>query len=140
MEYTLDSKGNIVPPVSSGPASLPSVKKLKEIAGDRAKELRKILEIRKRSELEAVLEKYPATASWYRQCYHPMPLQVAKLSIASEITGDCGVEHIPAGRGSKPPAIDYVNAGDAYAPTLMWCRGRYQVGCWGDIVERGNYE
>ncbi len=119
---------------------LPSIKTLKSIAGDRAKELRSILEIRKRSELEAALDRYPATAAWYRGCYHPMDLTTAKLSIASEITECHGVEYTPAGRGSKSPSISYINAGDTYETTLMFVRGRYRVGCWGDIVERGNYE
>lgn len=119
---------------------LPSIKTLREIAGDRAAELRKVLEITRRSELEAILEKYPITNAWYGLCYHPIAMQTAKLSIASEITECYGVEFIPAGRGAKSPSIKYVNAGDTYETTLMWTRGRYIVGCWGDIVERGNYE
>lgn len=53
----------------------------------------------------------------------------------------CGVEHIDRGRNSKSPAIDYVNCGDTYITTLMFVHGRgFVVGCWGDIVERGDYE
>ena len=123
---------------------LPSVKTLKQIAPNRALELRKILEIKSRGQLEAVLglgatpTKYPVTASKY---YHPMPLQLAKLSIASEITEGYGVEGVSAGHNAKSPAFDYVNQGDTYATTLLWIAGRgYRVGCWGDIVERGNYD
>ena len=120
---------------------LPSIKTLRTIAGDRAAELRRALECN-RAALESLLDSgnYPVTAAWYRDCHHPMPLNTTKLSIASEITGACGVEYIPAGRGAKSPSIEYANAGDTYAKTLMWTGGRYRVGCWGDIVERGNYD
>lgn len=51
-----------------------------------------------------------------------------------------GVEHIGPGKGAKSPAITYCNAGDPYATTILKINGRFRVGCWGDIVERGNYE
>jgi hypothetical protein len=50
-----------------------------------------------------------------------------------------GVEYTPAGRNAKSPAIYYCNAGDTYACTVLKVRGRFRVGCWGDLVERGNY-
>ena len=53
--------------------------------------------------------------------------------------GTFGVEVIPAGKGPRSPQIVYCNAGDTYDTTILFCRGRFQVGCWGDIVERGNY-
>ena len=131
---------------------LPSVKTLATIAHERAKELRAVLEISKRSELEALLERpatdggefsslYPVTRAWYRSCLHPMAFGTAKLSIASEIIGACGVEYIPAGHNKRSPAIEYCNTGDTYGATLMYVSGRgYVVGCWGDIVERGKYD
>jgi hypothetical protein len=51
-----------------------------------------------------------------------------------------GVEYIAAGHNSKSPAITYCNAGDTYATTVLKVNGRFRVGCWGDIVERGNYD
>ena len=117
---------------------LPSIKSLKEIAGDRAKELRSILEISKRSDLEAVLDRYPVTRDWYNKCYHPMPLHVAKLSIASEITECHGVEYAEGIGRSR--SFDYVNTGDSYAPTLIrFVDATYRVAAWGNIVERGRY-
>jgi hypothetical protein len=120
---------------------VPSIKQLETIAAERAAELRAILEITKRDALEAALDsgKYPVTANIYQSCYHPLELRTTKLSIASEIIGGYGVEYIPAGRGKRSPSIEYVNAGDSYAATLMRVNGDYKVGCWGDIVERGNY-
>ena len=54
--------------------------------------------------------------------------------------GTFGVEHLYAGRGRNSPAITYLNAGDAYEWTILYVRGQFLVGCWGDIVDRGNYQ
>lgn len=51
-----------------------------------------------------------------------------------------GVEHIPQGHNRKSPAITYCNTGDTYGTTVLYVNGRYRVGSWGDIVERGNYD
>jgi hypothetical protein len=132
----------------------PSIKTLKTIAPERARELRKVLEIVKRSEIEALLglaprvvdsdeneTKYPVTRKWYLSCYNPMDLTTAKMSIADEILGTHGVEYIPAGHNTKSPAIEYCNAGDPYITTLLYfpASGTFRVDCWGDTVERGHY-
>jgi hypothetical protein len=131
---------------------LPSIKTLSLIAGiEHARELRAILEVATREELETILEQgtndigdngpYPVTRAWYRQCFNPLQLTTAKLSIADEILGTHGVEYIPAGKGRKSPAVEYCNTGDSYALTLCYISGQgYRVTSWGDIVERGNYE
>lgn len=54
--------------------------------------------------------------------------------------GTFGVEYIPQGHNRRSPEIEYLNAGDTYAATLLYVNGRFRVGCWGDIVERGNYD
>lgn len=51
-----------------------------------------------------------------------------------------GVEYIPRGHNQESPSILYVNMGDTYSTTILWTRGRFSVCCWGDIVERGNYD
>lgn len=51
-----------------------------------------------------------------------------------------GVETIPPGRGTRSPGIWYVNMGDPYRTTLLYVRGRFRVGAWGDLVERGSYD
>lgn len=63
-----------------------------------------------------------------------------RLQRIDRILGTFGVEYIPAGRNAKSPAIYYCNAGDTYTTTVLKVNGRFIVGCWGDIVERGNYE
>jgi hypothetical protein len=65
--------------------------------------------------------------------------------------GAYGAESIPPGDGPRSPSIEYVNRGDTYDPTILYLdgishggratgRGRWAVGTWGDIVERGRYE
>lgn len=62
-----------------------------------------------------------------------------------------GPEFIRPGDGPRSPSIEYLNTGDTYAPTLLHLdgvtsggrstgRGRWAIGSWGDIVERGRYE
>jgi hypothetical protein len=53
--------------------------------------------------------------------------------------GTFGVESIYQGSNQRSPAIDYLNTGDGYEPTIMYVRGRFRIGCWADIVERGSY-
>lgn len=56
------------------------------------------------------------------------------------ILGTHGVERIPRGRNKRSPAITYCNTGDAYGTTVLYVNGRFRIGSWGDLVERGNYE
>ena len=67
-----------------------------------------------------------------------------RMQQIDSILRTCGVERIERGHGRKSPAIVYCNAGDTYAVTVLRVRTpdgrRFRVGCWGDIVERGNYE
>lgn len=62
-----------------------------------------------------------------------------KLARINDILGFYGVERIEQGRNQKSPAINYCNSGDTYRTTVMLIDGSFRVGCWGDIVERGNY-
>jgi len=61
------------------------------------------------------------------------------LAAINAVLNGCGVERIEPGNNNRSPAIDYVNMGDTYDTTVMIVRGRFRVGCWGDIVDRGNY-
>lgn len=92
---------------------LPSVKTLSRLSTERAKEIRRILEERKsvRDTMEEV----------------------------SDLIGGFGHEEIPRGR-KNAPRIQYVNMGDTYSTTLLYVRGKYEVGDWGSIVEMGIYD
>ena len=56
------------------------------------------------------------------------------------IIGGYGVESIAPGRNTRSPEIYYVNMGDSYAETVMAIDGKFRLGDWGSIVERGNYD
>ena len=140
-------------------ANLPSIKTLSQVTAW-PRELRKVLECRKYSELEPLI--YPqylddkfkplpvfkrstfpgfeGTRAWRNSCYNPPSVHELKMSMADELCETCGVEYIPHGHNAKSPAIEYCNSGDTYTTTLMFVNGRYRVGCWGDIVERGDYD
>ena len=71
-------------------------------------------------------------------------------AISATLPGCHGAEFIPPGR-ARSPSIEYVNTGDTYTPTILYIggvaddgrptgRGRWSVGSWGAIVERGRYD
>lgn len=62
------------------------------------------------------------------------------MRVIDEILGTHGVEYIPAGHNAKSPGINYCNTGDSYGTTVLLVRGKFRVGSWADIVERGNYD
>ncbi len=78
----------------------------------------------------------------YQHSHKSFALRDALLAAEKQYVdcGTFGVEHIGRGKNSRSPAIEYLNAGDTYATTVLFVRGQFRVGCWGDIVERGNYE
>ena len=101
-----------------------------------AEAIRSILECRT---VEAVCSINGAASRMFGACYFRPSLQSVKLEAINDLMDACGVEYIPAGRNRRSPSIEYINVGDTYLDTIMWTRGRDAVGCWGDIVERGNY-
>jgi hypothetical protein len=131
---------------------LPSIKTLKSITSH-PRELRKLLEVNTLGELWKYLDAdrpfgprskfsggFESTRRWVRQCYNTPNLHDTRMDMMDTLCRTCGVEYIPRGRGAKSPAIEYLNAGDTYTDTLLYIEGRYRVGCWGDIVERGDYD
>lgn len=86
------------------------------------------------------VRQHPAALKRIAECYHPPALSDLRLHALNAELETYGVEYVPAGRGAKSPAIEYCNAGDAYVTTILRVNGQYRIGCWGDLVERGNYE
>ena len=109
----------------------PSVKKLREIFGDNAAAAKQILQMTR-----AQLLQLPAGAARERECYHPPRTWDIRMECLNEIGGFYGVEGIDATFRGKRVWMEYLNAGDTYAPTLVRFNGRYRVSSWGDIVER----
>lgn len=107
--------------------NLPSVKTLREVFGDNAKQARAILEMT-RSQLEAL----PACAARIAECYHPPKTYDLRLTALDALAGTHGVEAFRTRVGY----CEYLNSGDAYAPTLLRFQGRYRVACWADIAQQ----
>jgi hypothetical protein len=107
---------------------LPSVRTLRVVFGDNAKQARAILEMSRR-ELEAL----PAGAARVAECYNPPATSDIRLTCLDALAGTHGVEAFATKRDGY---CEYLNAGDTYAPTLVRFRGRYRVATWGDIAER----
>ena len=106
---------------------LPSVRTLRAVFGANAKRARAILEMSRR-ELDAL-----STPQALVLTYHPPHTSHLRLCLLDELANTHGVEAFQVSNGDW---CDYLNAGDPYVPTLISFRGRYQVACWGDIVER----
>ena len=119
---------------------VPSIKSLMEIKDVTRVDAVKVRAILKMTTCEQVTAVSDAARDYFQKCYHRPPLQLVKLYACDTILRTFGVEGIGRGHNQKSPAIDYLNTGDTYASTLLWVRGAYRVGSWGDIVERGNYE
>ena len=79
--------------------------------------------------------------STYRHSHKSFAVRDAMLVTEATFTDldTFGVEYIARGTNANSPSITYLNSGDPYTLTLLRVRGRFRVGCWGDIVERGNY-
>lgn len=107
---------------------LPSVRTLRQVFGENAKQARQILKMSRRE-----LEELPAGAARVVGCYHPPATSDLRLTCLDALAGTCGVEAFETRRDGW---CEYLNAGDTYAPTLVRFRGRYQVTSWGDIAER----
>jgi hypothetical protein len=111
---------------------LPSVRTLRAVFGDQAKQARAILEMT-REQLEAL----PAGQSRVRECYNPPATSDIRLTCLDALGETYGVEAFQVRDGTW---CEYLNVGDPYRTTLLRLRGRYRVACWGDIVEREGAE
>ena len=111
---------------------LPSVRTLRAVFGDNAKQARAILEMT-RAQLEAL----PSGRARVEECYNPPATSDIRLTCLDALGETFGVEAFQVRDGTW---CDYLNAGDPYLATLVRIRGRYRVACWGDIVEREGAE
>lgn len=107
---------------------LPSVKTLREVFRENAPEARRILEM-SRDELATL----PAGEARIRECYKPPKTWDVRLHCLNALAGTYGVEGFQTRAGEY---VEYLNTGDTYAPTVIYWRGRYTVGSWGDIAEK----
>jgi len=83
------------------------------------------------TKIRGLMERFRAKGTWKWPKW--------TLERIAEIIGGEEIEFIPKGANERSPAIRYINMGDTYAETIMWVEGRFVLGDWGSIVERGNY-
>jgi hypothetical protein len=122
----------------------PSIKSLEQIKDCDAKLTRRILECKDMTALAYIRDEkqelFASVDRWIYSCHNAPSFHEIKIAMLDKAVGACGVEYISHGLNSRSPAIEYLNTGDPYTSTLLFVNGKYRVGCWGDIVERGNYE
>lgn len=86
----------------------------------------------------------PETAAYVRTLYSdPYTSHMWRVTVALHamdvILGTHGVEALGGSSDSvKAPPFEYLNAGDTYATTLVFCRASctITIATWGDIAER----
>ncbi len=75
----------------------------------------------------------------YCPYFHDGVHRYSRMARIDAVLETHGVEYVPAGKGTRSPAFSYCNTGDTYGTTILCVNDRFRVGCWGDLVERGNY-
>lgn len=105
----------------------PSIKALREIFGDNAKQAKALLTMTRLELLET-----PRGAARAAECYFPPLTYDIRLECLNELGGFHGVEAFK----TRKDYCHYLNAGDTYTPTLIYFNGHYRVACWGDIAEK----
>ena len=107
---------------------LPSVRTLSTVFAHNAREARRVLEMSRTQ-----LEQLPACQQRLAECYHAPRTWDLRMTALNLLADTCGVESVQLGDGEY---LEYLNAGDTFAPTLLRHRGRYRVAAVGDVIER----
>ena len=113
------------------PVRTPSIKTLQtlhDVDAEKARALKAILKARR-----AVLEAHSAGGARVAECWTAPSTSDLRLTCLNAELGTYGVEAFWTPKGEL---VEYLNAGDTYAPTIVRFRGAYRVACWGDIAER----
>lgn len=106
----------------------PSVKTLREVFGDKAREAKAVFRMSRNELLET-----PAGAARDKECFNPPETWDLRMNVLDALAGTFGIEEFRTRKGEN---VEYLNAGDTYAATIVYFRGNYYVGCWGDYAER----
>lgn len=105
----------------------PSIKTLSRIFGTGAREAKGIFQA-----TGAELLALPENAEIVRSSYHKPKKWVLRLNALNACGGFYGIEHAETIAGEF---MSYLNAGEMYAETVIYWRGRYRVQTVGDFVE-----
>lgn len=113
----------------------PSIKNITEslnLTSAQARLIRALIKGEQKT-LDPVL--FPGVHAWVESCYN-LPSRTERImACINEVMQGHGVEAIDA-EGIHPRAV-YVNTGDTYTPTLLYCyhSQSFRVQSWGDYVE-----
>lgn len=84
---------------------------------------------------------FPAAKRRYDECYNPPSIKDMKLHILNALLEGYGVESFQIADGyTEKCYCSYVNLGDTYTYTILLYNGDFEVGCWGDVAEKYNYD
>jgi len=76
-----------------------------------------------------------------RQCYSEPSYTDLKMHVLNAMLEGYGVEGFQIADGyTEKSYCSYVNMGDTYATTILCVGGDFEIGCWGDIAEKYNYD
>jgi hypothetical protein len=129
----------------------PSIKtlttQLKDVDVPKAKMIRRLIKADREGLLLCAIDidQHRRELDWQRYNYINHNTADMRSELLDRVLGTFGVEYLfkgSEGLRTDPesihdgPVCTYLNAGDTYAATLLLYRGRWQVGCWGDIAER----
>lgn len=85
------------------------------------------------SDIEEVIKNYPGAKHRVNECYnHPTDADI-RLHAINYLEKFYGVDGVEVDFNDY---ISYLQAGDIYDLTLLYYKGRYWIGNWGDEAER----
>lgn len=105
-------------------ASIESLCQIKDVTEEQAKAIRFIWKAPDRATIEKAGYNYLSA-----------PIHQYRRELIDGILKTCGVEYLGYHKRAGQH-VDYCNAGDTYATTVIFIGPRLIVGCWGDLVER----
>lgn len=94
--------------------NLPSVKKLNEAFPDHGKEVREILEGKRKA------KDYKSVQDWVKVCLHQPSAHDKRMCAINEVVGGHGVEAIFRIGDELRPDMEYINIGHSDIPTLIY--------------------
>ena len=105
----------------------PSIKTLRTIFGDNAKQAKELLTMSRYQLIDT-----PVGQARYQEFYYRPTTADIRMECLNALGDFHGVEVFDTRKG----LCMYLNSGDTYTPTLIYFDGSYRVACWGDIAER----
>lgn len=81
---------------------------------------------------------YASVRHWRAECYHPPTHIECVMCAIDEIIHGCGTESIWGEKDEQWPVAEYVNTGDTYSATILYCyeTHTFRLTTWGGFYER----